>query len=109
MKCTSRFRNSEDMDMRSRSSSLALLAFITCLSCKGIRANTEPTLPPGAVVRLGNTNFWHNRISEIAFAVGGKVLASSGSDGLVRLWEVPSGRELRCFDVSTKKPGGTSD
>src|SRR5438552_1888526 len=54
-------------------------------------------LPPGALVRLGETRFRHPGASPVAWSPDGKVFASGGNE--VRLWDVAAGKELRRFDV----------
>jgi WD40 repeat protein len=55
-------------------------------------------LPPGAVAQLGRprgaAGGW---VNTAAFAPAGKVAASGSGDGLVRLWNVATGAELRRF------------
>src|SRR5262249_37459924 len=50
-------------------------------------------LPASAVARLGTVRLRHG-CDALAFAPGGTVLASAGTDHRVRLWEVSSGKEL---------------
>jgi RNA polymerase sigma factor (sigma-70 family) len=53
-------------------------------------------LPDGAVVRLGTVRWRHGmRGNVLAFTPGGKEIVTSGPDGLVRVWDVATGRELR--------------
>jgi RNA polymerase sigma factor (sigma-70 family) len=56
-------------------------------------------LPPGALARLGTTRLRHGgAVRSVAFSPDRRTLASVGEDGVIRLWEVPTGKELRHFD-----------
>jgi RNA polymerase sigma factor (sigma-70 family) len=53
-------------------------------------------LPKGAVARLGTVRWRHGGpVYAVAYSPGGKLLASAGFDGIVRLWEPDSGKEIR--------------
>jgi RNA polymerase sigma factor (sigma-70 family) len=55
-------------------------------------------LPPGAVARLGTVRWRHGaRASVLAFAAGGKEVVTAGPEGMVRVWDADSGKELRRF------------
>ncbi len=55
-------------------------------------------LPPGARLRLGTTRWRHGGVTGlVAFLPDGKRVLSAADDGLFRLWEFPSGREIRHF------------
>jgi RNA polymerase sigma factor (sigma-70 family) len=59
-------------------------------------------LPPGARARLGTVRLRHGgEVGQFAFAPGGKALATAGNNGVVSLWDVTTGRELRCLKDAT--------
>src|SRR5947208_87950 len=72
----------------------------------GLAAPVGPTadaaadpLPKGAVLRVGSTHLRHAASAiNVVFAPDGKSLASSGNDGLVRLWDAATGKEIRRFE-----------
>jgi WD40 repeat protein len=64
-------------------------------------------LPEGAVARLGTTRLRHgDAIFFTAYTPDGKGLLTAGVDQAVRLWELPTGRELRRFDWGKGAPAG---
>jgi WD40 repeat protein len=63
-------------------------------------------LPPGAIARLGTVRFRHdNPIVFAAFLPGGKSVISVSNDGLVCVWEFPSGKPLRRFEAQPADEG----
>jgi WD40 repeat protein len=67
----------------------------------------QDKLPPGAVARIGDARLTHGgEVECLAFAPDGKTLASSGMrDGMLRVWNVDTGREKRRLDLSGDKLG----
>jgi RNA polymerase sigma factor (sigma-70 family) len=60
-------------------------------------------LPPGATARLGTIRWRHGtRAGALAFAAGGKEIVTAGPDGLARVWDAATGRELRRFGKRVK-------
>jgi WD40 repeat protein len=60
-------------------------------------SRTDP-LPSGALSRFGTSRFLnYGRVFSIAFSPNGESLAARSWDGVVRLWEVSTGNELRQF------------
>ena len=60
----------------------------------GPRDRFGDLLPQAAVARLGSMRFRHGRsLSRIVYSPDGRLLASFG-DGMIRIWETSSGREL---------------
>jgi WD40 repeat protein len=58
-------------------------------------------LPAGALDRLGTLRLWHAfQMFSVAFSSDGKTLATSGSDGTIRVWDRATGKETKCFVVS---------
>jgi RNA polymerase sigma factor (sigma-70 family) len=56
----------------------------------------DDPLPDGAVARLGTVRWRHaGPIYFAAFLPGGNTVLSAGADRTVRVWEYPSGKELR--------------
>src|SRR5215472_7660122 len=59
-------------------------------------------LPPGAVARLGTTRLHHaGNLYGPVFSPDGKTFVTGDGYGLVRLWDVTTGKELRRY----AKPG----
>jgi RNA polymerase sigma factor (sigma-70 family) len=55
-------------------------------------------VPEGALVRMGTIRFRHaDAVHCTVFAPDGKTLISCGCDGVIRLWDVATGKELRRF------------
>ena len=55
-------------------------------------------LPAGAVARLGTGRFRHGSTPTfVAFLPGGKEVLSVSDDKTARVWEYPSGKEIRRF------------
>ena len=58
-------------------------------------------LPPGALARSGGTAFRHpDRPTALSFSADGARLASGGTDGTLRVWDVATGAELHRVAVA---------
>src|SRR5438105_3988581 len=58
-------------------------------------------LPKGAVARLGTTRWRHGDIVLFAaFLPDGKSVVSVSDDRYIRVWEYPSGKEIRRIEAS---------
>jgi WD40 repeat protein len=63
-------------------------------------------LPDGAVARLGSIQFRHAGLSDYVFQLGGKTVLTSGSDRVLRFWDVGTGRQDRSVKLQgTDGPG----
>src|SRR5437868_704292 len=53
-------------------------------------------LPDGAVLRVGTSRLHHaSSIDALGFAPDGNTLAARSNDGIIRLWDVRTGKLLR--------------
>jgi len=61
----------------------------------------EAPLPPGAWARLGSTRLYHRQgVYSVAVTPDGKLVVSSGGEGLIHFWEGNTGQKLRTLDGS---------
>jgi WD40 repeat protein len=57
-------------------------------------------LPKGAIARFGTTRWRHGgSVGYVAFLPDGKHVISVGDDRAIRVWEFPSGKEIRRFGL----------
>src|SRR5438874_2160664 len=76
---------------------------VLCLFCAPDLWAGEPAkdllgdpLPAGVATRLGTIRLRHAGIITVtAWAPNGKLLASGGEDGFIRLWDPATGKEVR--------------
>lgn len=60
-----------------------------------LAAPAQEPWPEGMLARMGTTQFRHGGTPTGVAFLDATTLASSGGDGLLRVWEVPSGKQLR--------------
>jgi RNA polymerase sigma factor (sigma-70 family) len=62
-------------------------------------------LPAGTLARMGTVSLRHgSSVFYVNFLPDGKQVVSAGEDGLVRLWDVATGKEMRCFGTRGELP-----
>src|SRR5262245_11983883 len=61
-------------------------------------------LPEGAVARLGTARLCHPDLYYLAFAPDGTKLATVSNGGLIRIWDVGTGRQVREWSVRPPIP-----
>lgn len=56
---------------------------------------TGDPMPAGAVARLGSVRLRHAGLADWVFLPDGQTVATAGGDGLVRFWDLATGRQVR--------------
>lgn len=72
---------------------IQILGTGTCTTPTCVQAHKD--LPDAVICQLGTTSFRHNgNADKAAFSHDGKLLASSGEDNVIRVWETATGKLL---------------
>src|SRR6266850_363254 len=83
------------------SGGLLLTICLTLLQFGGTVRSAEPqinnTAPPELVLQTGHAS----RINSSVFAPGNQWLASAGADQVIKIWDLPTGREMRTLTGHT--------
>lgn len=79
----------------------AALVGLCCASMLGAEPHKDglgDPLPEGAIARLGTARLFHPlEIKRLVFSPDAKRIASSGTDGTIRIWQTTDGKEFRRF------------
>jgi WD40 repeat protein len=72
------------------------------------QAEKQADLPDGAVMRLGTSSFRHHFGKILAMAITGdrQILATSGQDGLCKLWDTSTGKLIGRYEIDRPSSGG---
>jgi WD40 repeat protein len=69
----------------------------------------DDLLPTGSRLRLGTTRFRHGAgVAFVAFLGDGSQLLTASHDGLLRVWDVSTGKEVRRWPLPGNSGGGSS-
>jgi WD40 repeat protein len=87
-----------------------VLCWLLVVATGSLQAQSTPTvdnygdpLPDGALVRLGTTRWRHAGAgTAIAYAPDGKSVVTGGWHGVLKVWDVTNGKELRRIAVKEK-------
>src|SRR5262245_28566510 len=75
-----------------------LLAWVAPSQAAGPPLRTDlygDPLPPGAIARCGSVRLRHAGLSNFVCLADGKTVLTAGTDGVLRYWDLASGRQAR--------------